>query len=120
MPDTAPRRRPLLPYTMLAIGIAAVVVGLFWKSIVPDSAFWSEQQAEEYQQAYAAAHEASIHGASEGGLSLDETRANFQAKQQQLATARQARGVWGKIIAVGGVSLAAAGAWLLRASDSAG
>ncbi|TWT74487.1 hypothetical protein Pla123a_33100 [Posidoniimonas polymericola] len=128
MADSAnPSRHPIAAYVLVVVGVAAVVIGLLWKVIVPDTAFWSDAQAEQYEQAYAAAHEASIHGSAGShdhgdhteAISLEDAKARFETMHQQLANARAARGLWGKVLSVAGVVCAAAGAWILRAADPA-
>lgn len=121
-------RQPVAAYVLVAVGVIAVAVGLSWKVVVPDSAFWSDEQAQAYEQAYAAAHEASIHGSAGGHdhgqeghaeeISLEDAKARFADMSQQLANARTARGLWGKILSVVGVACAVAGAWMLRGRHS--
>ena len=134
MTQAPAKRPPIAGYAVLTLGLASVVLGLAWKHIVPDSAFWSEQQATEYTEAYRAAHAASSdhdhshdgshNGSHRGGEShADETsegdslaaaRERFDQAHAQLEQARDARNYYGLMIAVAGAILACAGLSMLR------
>lgn len=121
-----------LGYALVGLGLVCVVVGLAWQHVVPESAFWSAEQAEAYTEANQAAHAATIVSDSEGHdhaghshepMTAEERQAKieqFDQLKQQLETARQRRQGWGRPIAILGAVLAAAGMFGLRSTAEGG
>lgn len=137
MPQTTDRnsRLVLSSYLLVGLGLLLVVVGLSWQHLVPDTAFWSEAQAEAYTEANRAAHAATIvsddhdhAGHSHAGHSHEPMTAQqrastieeFEQLKQQLEKARSRRQGWGRPIAILGALLAGAGIIGLRSVADGG
>lgn len=122
-------RARALGYAAIALGLALIAAGLAWREVVPREAYWTAEDAREYEEAAAAAHAASIPGHShddadgphaQDGASLPDADAlagakeRFQRAQDRLAAARTARNVTGRVLAAAGAVLAALGVLALR------
>ena len=55
----SPRLIDLVLRGVAAAGLVLIVVGLFWSHIMPAQAFWSQEQAEEFEDAAVRLHEQS-------------------------------------------------------------
>jgi len=125
------KRPPVAGHVLLGLGLTSVVIGLAFKQIIPDQAFWSDQQATEYTEAYRAAHAASSgHDHSHaGGHSHDvaehsgqpnelaAARQRFEAAHENLVQARTTRNYMGHLLAVGGAIFACVGLAMIRLAE---
>lgn len=101
------------PWLLLVLGLALTAAGLGWQWLSPTSAYWPEEKAEAFAEATAAAHAATIRGTPS---ELQTARTRYMVLRDELETARHERATWGRSLAIGGVLMAASGAWLLRRS----
>lgn len=110
--------RQILIVLLALVGVGLVVAGLSWKLLRPRQAYWSEEQAQEYNDAFLAAKAAA----------LSDTRRLNQPDDPQLVAARQrweesqadldravaARGRTGPFVAAAGVAILALAAYVHR------
>ena len=119
---------PIWENCLVAVGLAAIVVGLLWGKIVPDTSYWSEDDAKAYAEAYDTAHAASSAGShshthssageSEGQVDLATARKRVDEWEQRLNRAKSVKGYLGKVIASVGAVVALVGVILLRNAES--
>ncbi len=101
------------PWLLLVLGLVLTAAGLGWQWLSPTSAYWPEEKAEAFADATAAAHAATIRGTPS---ELQTARTRYMVLRDELEAARHERATWGRSLAIGGVLMAATGAWLLRRS----
>ena len=99
--------RNVVSYILGALAIGLIGLGLLWNSLFPPASYWSPQQAQQYQDAFYAAHaaqDAVDHGKlTHDGAELQAAREQFDTILGQLNEARIARGRSGKLLVVGGL-----------------
>ncbi|MCO6045974.1 hypothetical protein NG895_18905 [Aeoliella sp. ICT_H6.2] len=115
-----------LGYASIALGIVMVVCGIAWQQIVPDSVYWSEEDAREFTEASDAVHHARSgpdhdhqhsHGEGEPAADspeLEAAKQRLRKLQGELETAQLARQYSGKVVSIVGVAILLTGAALLR------
>ena len=103
---------PVIAAVLLITGLALIALGWLWNSLVPSTAYWGPQQADEFVAAQADLH-AKTH-AQEGSRAdhaqeFAAARERFDKIRHELESARTARSRTGSILAGIGVLLALAG-----------
>lgn len=96
----------VVTYIAVAGSIGVIVLGLIWKSLFPPVAYWTPQQAREYQDAFRAVH-AAQDAVDRGRLAADASqlrlaRERYEQLQLDLSQAQKARdrtGIW--LVAIG-------------------
>ena len=105
-------RRILLP-VILAAGVGLILLGLGWKQLYPPTSYWSEQQAQQYMDAFTKLHElqdSDEHGASnQDKVALAAAKENYEKLENQLEYARKAHDRTGSYLAAAGAGLVAIG-----------
>lgn len=121
----SPFRASAMSSALVAIGLATVIVGIAWNFLVPSDTYWSLEDANDYNEAYDAAHAASSghsHRPGESHTAGEEVPSNLEAARERLEQAekrlhraRQLQNYSGKAMSVAGVVLALLGLWIRRA-----
>ncbi|MGI9457996.1 MAG: hypothetical protein ACR2NU_15635 [Aeoliella sp.] len=126
MPDDKPKlsRVRLAGYAAVGLGLSTIIVGIAWHKIVPDRVFWSKADANEYVEAFDAAHSASIrHDQSQPDAHMNgqgdsddlaAARSRLAQVKQKLDRARDRRDNWGKGSSIAGAVIALLGILILR------
>jgi hypothetical protein len=111
---TATSRLPEILLSCVAVaGLTLLLAGFVWSRILPPQAFWSQQQAEEYEDAAVTLHERSHSeegDPAENRRQFDAARAKFEQAQRNLDAARSARDHGGRYVALLGSLLLGSGA----------
>ena len=107
------KRRILVPSSIL-VGFCLLCLGLAWNRLVPSSAYWSPDQAEEYTAAQLEMHTKSHHhdGDAEQEKNMDAARERFDKISHQLERARGSQERTGTLFLAAGVSLLLVGVLL--------
>lgn len=108
----------LLPACCLALlvcGIAVIGVGVAWPSVVAPSMVWSDEQAEELQQAASAFHAARGEAAAatrsggDGAKVRELTEQKYNRLKNELEAAQNIRSNWGTWVIAAGFGLTTLG-----------
>ncbi len=104
----------LASLVLAVAGVAAVALGLAWRQMFPESAYWDRAQADEYVAASLAMKAAADSDARRPGQpdppELVAARERWEKIQNALSSAQAARTRTPILVAVTGVILAGAGA----------
>lgn len=117
MPDKESKSL-LLPaccLALLVVGCVVIGIGAAWPSFVTPSMVWSEQQAEELQQAAAAFHSARGEAAAatrsggDGARVRELTEQKYNRLKNELEAAQRIRSHWGTWVIAAGFGLTTLG-----------
>ncbi len=115
--DSLKPTRSLLGYTLAAIGVVLVGLGLSWSMLVPSEVYWSEVDAQEWTDATDRVHAARSKPVEPNGQADTELAAAIERlglAEQKLERARGLRRHTGTALSVTGAVMAATGVFFLR------
>ena len=98
---------------VVVVGLALMVAGFTWRSLVPVQAFWGEAQAAEFEQAKVQLHNLTLTLDPDSGADHSElvsARRRVEKAEQDLAAAQFARNDVGRYVALLGSLLVGGGA----------
>lgn len=113
--DSQNRLLPACCLALIVIGCVIIGVGIAWPSVVTPSMVWSNEQAEELQQAAAAFHSsrgeaAAIARSGGDGVKVRElTEQKYNRLKSELEAAQRVRSDWGTWVIAGGFGLTSLG-----------
>ena len=81
-------KRRVLVLSLLLIGLGLVVLGLAWDHLVPSSAYWGPEQANELTAAHTDMHSKSHHHGADAEQQMATARERYEKISQQLESAR--------------------------------
>lgn len=100
--------RRFVLYTLGAIAVTLLLVGVGWKSLFPPKSYWSQEQAQSLDDAFNAVHRAEdfAHGPGDpGGEAFLAARRRYESLKSELDQARKKRDHAGTYVALGGVAV---------------
>ena len=100
------KQRFLVP-SLLLVGLCSLGLGMAWNRVVPSTAYWASEQAEEYSIAQSELHaKAHSHGQDqEHEKEVADARERFVTIYQELQRARESRSRAGHLFLAVGVAL---------------
>jgi hypothetical protein len=110
-------KRSILVPSLIVLGFGLVLLGLAWKHLVPSSAYWSPEQAQEYSAAQADMHTKSHQHGADAERDMDAARERFKNISRQLDRARGSQSRAGMVFVVAGIALVLAGIAVHVSSD---
>lgn len=106
--ESPSRFLPACCLALLVVGCVVIAIGVAWPSVVTPSMVWSDEQAEELQQAAAAFHNsrgeaaAATRSGRDGAKMKELTEQKYNRLKNELEAAQRIRSDWGTwVIAVG-------------------
>jgi hypothetical protein len=99
------RRLPLIALAIM--GIVLVALGVTWKWLHPPESYWSQTQAQQYVEAFAAVHAAEDGHGAEGATDGDlmAARQRYDSMKSDLDQARTARDRTSNYLTYAGLAL---------------
>jgi hypothetical protein len=102
-------KRPVLVLSLLLVGLCLIVLGLAWDHLVPSSAYWSPEQAQELTDAQLDMHSKSHDHSPAAEQKMATARQRYVQISQQLESARGSQKRLATVFLAGGVLLLLAG-----------
>jgi len=103
--DRQVMNRRTLVFSLIAVGLCLLVVGLAWDRLVPSSAYWTPEQAQELSAAQLDMHTKSHQHGADAEQQMAAARERYKDISTQLDRARGSQRIMGTLFLAAGVLL---------------